>query len=353
MLGWFKKWGLKLAFNAKVRRKLWKKMALQLDHGLSFYRSLEILDQLARSKGQWISAVYEDLLANNAKGGSLAQGLAPWVSAPEIMVISAGERENLAQGLRLAHNLLEQQGIIQRQVLQSTIYPLFLLVLVVALLVIIAKILIPQFLNILPETAFTGAAYALLVVSNLVASPLGLALGLGFLLLQAITFVSLPRWSGGLRKWADRFMPWSIYRQVVGASFLYTLAVLMRLGIKPRQIFAWSLANASQSPYLQERIRALDSEMALGKNLGQALEDCGYNFPSKEVIEDLIIYAELPNLEQQIEEIAREELETCGFEVKAKLKVLQISLLMLIVGLILFVLAAMASLQSALGFLSI
>ena len=344
---------LRVAFNARYRERVWRKVATQISHGLPFYRCIESLHERSQAKGELVAQAYEQILENNAAGGSLEQGLTPLASVGEIMIISAGEKDNLAQGLMLAADLLKNQGSIKRQVWQSTAYPFFLLLLIMGLMWIIANLLVPQFAAILPPESFQGTAKALLILANFVSSWLGLAtILLGCIFLFGI-YYSLPRLTGSLRRILDHWPPWSVYREIVGASFLYTLGLMMSLGIKPREIFAWLLAAPAQTPYLKERVAAIDAEMALGKHLGQAMDDAGFDFPSADVIDDLIVYGTLPNFDKQIGPIAREELEECVLYVRNKLKILQICLLFLVVGLIFFVLLALSSLQQAVGYLQV
>ena len=342
---------LRLAFNASYREKVWRKLATQISHGLGLYRCIENLASRSQAKGEVVANAYEQLLENNAAGGSLAEGLAPLATPSEIMLISAGEQDNLAQGLFLAADLLKNQGLIKKQVWQSTAYPCFLFLLLGLLLLIIAHLLVPQFAAILPEGSLQGAGQALFSLAHVVSSWLGLGLLGTLICLMALIAYSLPRLTGEWRKILDRYPPWSVYREVVGASFLYTLSLMLSLGVKPREIFAWLLDQPGQTPYLKERIMGIDNEMALGKNLGQALDDAGFEFPGPTVIDDLLVYSELPNFEKQIGQIAREELEACVETVRSKLKTLQIILLFLVVGLIFFVLVALGSLQQALGYL--
>ena len=345
--------GVKLAFNAKYREKVWRKLATQLGHGLPFYRCIENLHARSEAKGKVVALAYAQLLENNALGGSLEQGLEPLASPSEIMIIAAGEKENLAQGLILAADLLKNQGRIKKEVIQSTAYPCFLLMLLAALMLIIANILVPQFAAILPTESFSGAAKILLHLADFVSSWLGFAVFILGVFFCFLVYYSLPRLTGSLRCVLDKWVPWSIYREVVGASFLYTLGLMMSLGIKPREIFAWLLASNAQTAYLKERVAAIDLEMALGRNLGQAMDEAGYDFPAENVIDDLIVYGALPNFDKQIAVIAREELEECVSQIEKKLKIFQIVLLFLIVGLILFVLVALSSMQETLGYMQV
>jgi len=160
---------------------------------------------------------------------------------------------------------------------------------------------------------------------------------------------TFPIWTGRLRVFFDKFTPWSIYREIVGSGWLFSVSTLMSAGIQPRQIFSENISSRNCSPYLRERVAAIDYQMGLGNNIGESMANTGMNFPSEDVVDDMCAYAQLPNLENQITEIAQEQMEACIEGVKAKMKLVQTFLMFTVVGLILFVIISVFTLQSALG----
>ncbi|MBR4741766.1 MAG: type II secretion system F family protein, partial [Desulfovibrio sp.] len=330
------------------RQKVWKKLADQLSHGVSFYRAVERMHIQAQRNHDYAQHAYDRLLTNNARGGSLAHGLKELADPCEILLIGVAEGENLVQGLRRAYDLLDHVGKLKQAVFGHMLYPCFLLLMLVALFVVIAYVLVPQFSLVLPPQEWEGAAKVLFWMADGVRRG-GIWLPLCVPLLVIAVVLSFSRLTGGIRVFLEHFLPYSVYRDVVGASFLYSLATLMRCGVQPKEIFATILADPSQTLYLKERIWALDVEMAQGKNLGQAFLDTGLVFPNSEVVEDLLCYAELPGLELELAEIAKEELALCLENVERKMRFLQVFLLFIVFGVILFVLAALGTLQGALG----
>lgn len=343
------KWLIRRSFNAKVRASVWKKVAVQIRHGITFYSAIEMLRDRARRKKKRVAAVYDHILRVSQTGGNIQSALVGWASSEEIMLISAGEKQDLAYGLRLAWQMLNSKGAIRKQVIGAAAYPIFLLLLCIGVLCIISFILVPEFTKMLPPERWTGVAGALLMLSDFVASVYGAAVGIAILVLAAVIFFTLPVWTGRLRVFADKYAPWSIYREVVGSSWLFSVATLMSAGIQPRQIFSENLASRTCSPYLRERISAIDYQMGLGNNLGESMSNAGMNFPSEDVVDDMCAYAQLPHLEEQITAIAEEQMENCIEGVKAKMKTIQTLMMFTVVGLILFVIISVFTLQSSLG----
>ena len=63
------------------------------------------------------------------------------------------------------------------------------------------------------------------------------------------------------------------------------------------------------SPYLKEIVRAIFVHTETGKTLGEAMRDCGMNFPDRAVIHEMIGYATLPDFQDTLYDIAKEWME--------------------------------------------
>jgi len=342
-------WLVRRAFSPKVRRKAWRKLASQMRHGIQFYTAVEILRDRARRRKLIVAEAYEQILRNNDIGGTLSHGLSGLASPEEIMLISAGEKQNPALGLEMAADMLGQKGVIRKQIIGASAYPLFLLLLVGILLVVVSNVLVPQFSLLLPAEQWTGLPAMLRDISGFVSSVYGIAFFIGIALFGVFLFSTLPVWTGHYRKIADKFFIWSIYRDVVGAAWLYSLAVLLGAGIQLRTIFSEIIGSKDSTPYIRERTRAIDRQIGYGKNLGVAMQDSGYVFPSMEVIDDMVVYAELPDLSKQIVDIAQEQMEECLESVKNKMNKLKYILIATVAGLVLFVIQSVFAIYGQFG----
>ena len=340
---------IRLTFTSRVRQRTYKKLARQVAHGIPFYRAVAFLHETAQRRSSYLAHACERILDNNARGGSLMQGFMTLAGPEELLILGTAEQENLSRTLMLCHDLLMQKGRIRKACLQSMIYPCFLIILLFLLMYLSAELLVPQFATILPVDEWQGAAEYLAAVAAFLTSRSGICLCLSVFCLFLGTLYALPRWTGRIRAHVETILPFSIYRIVVGTTFLETLATQMRCGIQPRETFQWILTSSSTSAYLRERVRALDQEMARGKNLGQAFLDFGFVFPSEEVIDDLQIYAELPDFQKELSLIAREELELGVEQIQKTMKTVQTVLLFAVVVSIMGILSAIFSLQNLLG----
>ena len=111
--------------------------------------------------------------------------------------------------------------------------------------------------------------------------------------LFTLIYTTIGIWTGPTRKAIDDCPPWSLYKMFMGITWLLSLSALIKGGV-PISVALTSLRKDSNR-YLCERIdRAMDF-IKNGDNLGQALSKSKLNFPDKEIVADLRIYAELGN----------------------------------------------------------
>jgi type II secretory pathway component PulF len=150
---------------------------------------------------------------------------------------------------------------------------------------------------------WTGLAASVGVLSKIVRHGLLPFVASIVSLLVASTW-SLPVWTGEWRARFDAFPPWSFYRVVMGTSFLISLVAFIRAGMPVPE--ALRRLTATANPWLRERIDATLYFVNSGYDLGEALHLADYDFPAREIVEDLRIYATLGNLDSTMRRISAE-----------------------------------------------
>ena len=134
------------------------------------------------------------------------------------------------------------------------------------------------------------------------------------------------------RKAIDDCPPWSLYKMFMGITWLLSLSALIKGGV-PISVALTSLRKDSNR-YLRERIdRAMDF-IKNGDNLGQALSKSKLNFPDKEIVADLRIYAELDNFEEALDRLANDWLDESAEAVEQKASILNMVAMFAISGII-------------------
>ena len=300
---------------------------------MALYDSVRALRDQAAERRSPLASVFGDVLARLGGGHNLGTALTGYASPEEILLISSGQKAGrLGEGLGLAAELLENRRKITGAVIGALAYPLFLFLLSVFLLIIVSFQVMPQLAELADPRQWTGFAALLYAASSFVSSWAGAVAAILCVGACAAMIVTLPLWTGPLRTVADRFPLWSMYRLTVGGVWLFTLATLMRSGMQLSQILHMMIEADTTSPYLRQRVQAISDQSAGGKNLGEAMYDCGMNFPDPALIDDFRVYAKLPGFHDRLYDIARDWMQEGIEAIQRNAKLLNTLFLLAIIG---------------------
>lgn len=339
----------RMAFSSSVRQRTWKKLAAQARHGMSLDQSLRQMQLRATNRRSPAALVFARVLEHLGLGHNLGASLSDFVTPEEVMLISSGQRSGrFPEGLELAAGLLAARQKILGAVVSALAYPVFLFGICILLLGVVSVMVMPKFAMLSDPAKWHGAAAAFYKMTSFVASFAGAVTLMVLLGLIATALMTLPIWTGRFRLYVENLPPWSIYRLTVGSVWLYTLSTLMRSGVQLSHILESMINSESVSPYLRERILAISIENGHGKNLGDSMYDCGMNFPDQELIDDLRVYAVLPEFHRQMHELATEWMHEGVELVKQQSRIMNLLGIVLITVLICILAMAIGSLQSQL-----
>lgn len=323
----------RLAFDGATRGRTWKKLAAQAGHGMALYDSVRTLGDQAAERRSPLVAVFGDVLTRLGGGHNLGTALTGYASPEEILLISSGQKAGrLGDGLLLAAELLENRRKIVGAVIGALAYPLFLFLLSLVMLAIVSLYVMPQLVELADPQRWTGFAALLYAASSFAGSWAGAVAAVVFAGGCVVMIVTLPLWTGRLRRTADRFPPWSMYRLTVGGVWLFTLATLMRSGMQQTQILHMMIESDTTTPYLRQRVRAISDQSAGGKNLGEAMYDCGMGFPDPALIDDFRVYAKLPGFHDRLYDIARDWMQEGIESIRRNARLLNVLFLLAIIG---------------------
>ncbi len=318
------RWWARIQLNAKVRIRLYRKIATMLSNGLALLRVLTELHRRESRDGQKtgepLAIVLADWRRTVQNGRMLAEAMEGWIPQAEQMIIMAGERAGrLEIALESVVGIVEASRKIRSAIVGGVAYPSAILVLVLAYLYLFGTKVIPQFARITNPEHWTGAARSLHLMSKFVQGwmPLVVLLVIG---LVVTVVISLPRWRGTARVVADRFPPYSIYRLVVGSGFLMAFAAMQRAGMTVEKCLTRMSDGAS--PWLRERLDGALLGVKSGLNCGEALRNAGYDFPAPEIVDDLCIYAEFRGFSEALQTLADEWIVEGVATITAQMKIL-------------------------------
>ncbi|WP_431022229.1 Pilus assembly protein PilR [Erwinia rhapontici] len=281
------------SFTGKYRQPFYETLRFLLENKKSFKEALNLIGDVHTDFGRrwhpYIELVEDCLeaIADNRAGHSLPDVLAAWVPREEAALISAGILSgSVPRSLEQADKLIVARRRILGQVLLASVYPVLLLALGSGLLSVNNRLIIPTLSKLSPPESWTGALGFMNQVSEFTSAWGGITAA-GCVSFIVLIFWSLPRWRGLLRHFADRLMPWSIYKDLQGSVFLMNISALLEAGVP--QLDAVRILHDFGSPWLKERLEAVMDGISNGAGLGQSLRDCGYQFPSQEAANYLSI----------------------------------------------------------------
>ncbi len=273
-------------FTGHYRQPFYETLRFLLENKKPLAEALKMIGEVHTDFGRhWhpYSDLVEDCLealADNSAGRSLQDVLAAWVPREEAAIISAGMRSgHQPRALVQADKLIVARRRILGQAVLVSVYPCALTLLGGGLLGVNTFFIIPTLSKLSSPDHWTGAL-GFMDHLSLFTGQYGPFLTTGFVALTGLVFGSLSRWCGQLRRIADRFMPWSIYKDLQGAVFLMNVAALIGAGVP--ELSALEILHSFGSRWLRERLEGAMDCVNMGDGLGQALRNCGYQFPSQE-----------------------------------------------------------------------
>jgi type II secretory pathway component PulF len=244
---------------------------MALEDRIPLYSTLKKYEARARKRDPALALLYRQILKNSMKG-SLAEAMRGVAPPSELMVLNAAQisgDESVAAGLKFLSETVEKTESMTRVIKGAVNYPLFLLTLMAAIATGFSYFAVPVLEEIMTVDKWPFAGKVLHGVSMMIRN-YGLLIVAIFLVMLGIFFYSLGNWTGNLRVRADRYLPYSLYRDYSGALLIVSLASLMRSGVSLRSALEQALqyANPWMRWHLRKILLRLSSSSATG--FGQA-----------------------------------------------------------------------------------
>jgi type II secretory pathway component PulF len=322
---------------SKLRIKTYKKLARLMEHDVPLIRAVGDLKTRALKRG----ATDFEALALQGIEQRLRNGLAPgnafesFVPSAEGVILQSYESDFI-QGLRDCARAIEDASRIRAHVTSAIAAPFLYVILLLAVMYLYGAVVIPKIALVLPPEQWTGSLKGLSIISAFVTSSWFWVFLVALVSLFFLFFWSLPRLTGGFRAFLDRYPPYSIYRVLVGAGMLQSLASLMMSGLSVPQSLERMQRLSKSNPWLHERITSTLFYLRDGDQLGDAFYKTKLCFPDPELIEDLKLYATLDHFDQTLMDVARTWTEESIENVSRTSKVLNNMLLLLVGGFMAF-----------------
>lgn len=325
----------RIGMAGKARLKVYKKLASLLRNRFSLMNALDVMYDSITDGGKHPSEPMAIAIASWGKslqnGYAFSDALKGWAPSRERLMLSVGDMSDLESALLNLIRVAEGTDKMIKPIIGAIAYPSFLLLMSVLVIWAIGAYMVPPMEDAAPNARWTGTAKDLVGVSHWIKDNWLFAFSF-FPVVFIIIYATIGIWTGPTRKAIDDMPPWSLYKMFMGITWLLSLSALIKGGV-PISVALSSLRKDSNR-YLQERIDKAMDFIKNGDNLGQALSKTKLNFPDKDIVADLRIYAELDNFEEALDKLANDWLDESAEAVEAKASILNMVAMFAISGII-------------------
>ncbi|MDA8093649.1 MAG: type II secretion system F family protein [Betaproteobacteria bacterium] len=339
-------------WSAKKRQAFYKRLAMYNENGKGLRESVIELHRqaLSMSGPHWMRRFDINLTAlaeisDRLAADPLADALEGWAPLSERGLIRSGEASgNVAATLRLAAG---HQGMVSRivwKIVMASIEPLTMLAGVVYLILVIGKDLVGPFLTQVPAGKWPPMAKLLIPMAAIANSPLTVWVIMALIGLAVASFATMPVFTGPVRKFLDRFPPWSIYKAMEAAKWMSGFSGMVKAGTG----FAKTLRQQEQwsTPWLRERLEGARDRVEGGMELGPALYEAGHDFPDRVLIADITAFAGSDNFPETLRGIGESWLEDYETKLLGVLAMSGVAAIVLVSMVMIVVTMGMMSLES-------
>ena len=325
----------RIGMAGKARLKVYKKLASLLRNRFSLMNALDVMYESITDGGKHPSEPMAIAIASWGKslqnGYAFSDALKGWAPSRERLMLSVGDMSDLESALLNLIRVAEGTDKMIKPIIGAIAYPSFLLLMSVLVIWAIGAYMVPPMEDAAPNARWSGTAKDLVNVSHWIKDNWIFAFSF-FPAVFIIIYGTIGIWTGPTRKAIDDMPPWSLYKMFMGITWLLSLSALIKGGV-PISVALTSLRRDSNR-YLQERIDKAMDFIKNGDNLGQALSKTKLNFPDKDIVADLRIYAELDNFEEALDKLANDWLDESAEAVEAKASILNMIAMFAISGII-------------------
>lgn len=325
----------RIGMAGKARLKVYKKLASLLRNRFSLMNALDVMYDSITDGGKHPSEPMAIAIASWGKslqnGYAFSDALKGWAPSRERLMLSVGDMSDLESALLNLIRVAEGTDKMIKPIIGAIAYPSFLLLMSVLVIYAIGAYMVPPMEDAAPNARWSGTAKDLVNVSHWIKDNWLFAFSF-FPAIFIIIYGTIGIWTGPTRKAIDDMPPWSLYNMFMGITWLLSLSALIKGGV-PISVALTSLRKDSNR-YLQERIDKAMDFIKNGDNLGQALSKTKLNFPDKDIVADLRIYAELDNFEEALDKLANDWLNESAEAVEAKASILNMVAMFAISGII-------------------
>ena len=259
------------------------------------------------------------------EGEDFATATQGWLTDNEQMLMESGSSGELSKSLIMAQNLLESLNTMKKTVVSAMIYPTVLFVILFGMIFGFSYSIIPILVDLLPVENWEGSQLALYNFCMFFQHNAQYILITLFVIFGVIT-KTISRWTGKIRKYADYFIPWSIYKEFNAGIFLISFSTLIESGNTPLQ--ALQKLRGQSPKYVQKEIDIMLAKINQAMNPATAI-NTGFLGEVGDDIEDI---AENGDFEKILKSYGEDAIDKIVESIKKKANNLKTGLMLSVVG---------------------
>lgn len=332
--------------DAKARKRLWSKLAKLITNGVPILDAIGTIHARRVESGNAkhpMTLALADWKEKIKNGRRISQAIDGWVDRDEQMLIAAGEQSGkLDEALISTAEIMEAKKKIRGAVIGGMIYPVVMMVIAVGVLIMFSYKIIPSFTKVVSDEKWHGVARFMIDLSNFSRDWIWLIV-LAIVAIITAFFISLPRWSGGLRITLDKYPPYNIYRMLQGSTWMISFAALVSAGVRVEN--ALIQLSEGAPPWLHVRVNSCLKGMRSGLSAGDALAKAGYGFPDMEIIDDLGVYSKLSGFDQALAIIGKEWIKESVESIEIMMKLIFGISLLFVGGFVAFMVGGLVGME--------
>ncbi|MGF6440605.1 type II secretion system F family protein [Paraburkholderia youngii] len=290
------------------RRKFYEQAANQLENGRGLTEILlNFKERMERRGRKKTAAVFQEILNRVRDGDTLSVAMGQSLNELERDVLAASDKSGqVAKSMRLILDVRERTTRMRRAIQSSLFAPAVYATALYAVLAVIGLKLVPEFVDTLPISKWTGWAYVLYVMGSFATSWVGPFVVALLLVLIIAGWSAAPRWTGEKipgRKFCDNYViGFTEYKELRGFGWLMAYTALLQTGISDTEALASQIAVAS--PWLASRLEPIRAGLKNGLKLDAAMRRSGFAFPSPDLIDEIGAYVDFTDFASKIETVA-------------------------------------------------
>lgn len=348
----YKKFGhflSRLAFNWPMRAALYRHLSIQIKNDIDQVTALETFKKrLVRNKKKSCILVVNDIIHRIRNGIQLSAALRLWVPNDEAFTIAGAEMAGqIEKSFELLLDSKSRIEAVKQSMFSAFTTPLIYLCAIYGMLWAIGTFFLPHIRQVVPTKNIHGLGALLFDVGDFATSLwMIIPLIITFLICGWIAW-ALPNWTASYRKDIEKFFPFSFYRDLHGYVWVLTFASMLQAGISDTHILRDQSSLAS--PWLRQRLTALQRRMMNGEDIAYALEKIGFNFPNPDMIDDIASMSGFEDFPERLQKRTVDWVDEMEINVKSKVKQVGFFFNILMYSLILLLLLGINSLSVQMG----